>query len=53
MTYFLATIIILETVFFVVQGTKREEEHDAEISRLKKAWKSDVEFLIDEGLKED
>lgn len=53
MPYILAVVIIFETVFFVVQGTKREKKHDAEISRLKKAWRSDVEFLIDEGLKED
>ena len=46
-------VVIFETVFFVVQWTKREKKHDAEISRLKKAWKSDVEFLIDEGFKED
>ena len=52
MPYILA-VVIFETVFFVIQGTKREKKHDAEISRLKKAWKSDVEFLIDEGLKED
>ena len=53
MPYILAVVVIFETVFFVVQGTKREKKHDAEISRLKKAWRSDVEFLIDEGLKED
>ena len=52
MPYILA-VVIFETVFFVVQWTKREKMHDAEISRLKKAWKSDVEFLIDEGFKED
>lgn len=52
MPYILA-VVIFETVFFVVQWTKREKKHDAEISRLKKAWKSDVEFLIDEGFKED
>ena len=52
MSYILA-VVIFETVFFVVQWTKREKKHDAEISRLKKAWKSDVEFLIDEGFKED
>ena len=53
MPYILAVVIIFETVFFVVQGAKREKKHDAEISILKKAWKSDVEFLIDEGFKED
>ena len=53
MPYILAVVVIFETVFFVIQGTKREKKHDAEISRLKKAWRSDVEFLIDEGLKED
>ena len=53
MPYILAVVVIFETVFFVIQGTKREKKHDAEISRLKKAWKSDVEFLIDEGFKED
>ena len=52
MPYIIA-VVIFETVFFVVQWTKREKKHDAEISRLKKAWKSDVEFLIDEGFKED
>lgn len=52
MPYILA-VVIFETVFFVVQWTKREKKHDAEIYRLKKAWRSDVEFLIDEGLKED
>ena len=52
MPYILA-VVIFETVFFVVQWTKREKEHEEEISRLKKAWRSDVEFLIDEGLKED
>ena len=52
MPYILA-VVIFETIFFVVQWTKREKKHDAEISRLKKAWKSDVEFLIDEGFKED
>lgn len=52
MPYILA-VVIFETVFFVVQWTKREKKHDAEISRLKNAWKSDVEFLIDEGFKED
>lgn len=52
MPYILA-VVIFETVFFVVQWTKREKKHDAEISRLKKAWRDDVEFLIDEGLKED
>ena len=52
MPYILA-VVIFETVFFVVQWTKREKKHDAEISRLKKSWKSDVEFLIDEGFKED
>ena len=52
MPYILA-VVIFETVFFVVQWTKREKKHDAEISRLKKARRSDVEFLIDEGLKED
>ena len=52
MPYILA-VVIFETVFFVVQWTKREKKHDAEISRLKKAWRSDVEFHIDEGLKEN